>query len=110
MKNKTLNRLLFLIGFLTLVFYYGLIHPLVPFDTDDWINLTISRPLYPSLHSWNPTKVFPERLEPAAATVAVVALFGNDFMNRLLMYFIKLTYIFFLQYIHLSCELCMWMN
>ena len=49
MKDKTLNRLLFFIGFLILVFYYGLIHPLVPFDTDDWINVTISRPLYPSL-------------------------------------------------------------
>lgn len=87
MKNKTLNRLLFLIGFLTLVFYYGLIHPLVPFDTDDWINLTISRPLYPSLHSWNPTKVFPERLEPAAATVAVrfVAPIIGDYVNALIL-------------------------
>ncbi len=87
MKDKTLNRLLFFIGFLILVFYYGLIHPLVPFDTDDWINVTISRPLYPSLHCWNPTKVFPERLEPAAAAVAArfVAPIIGDYVNALIL-------------------------
>lgn len=87
MKDKTLNHFLFLAGFLTFVFYYGLIHPLVPFDTDDWINLTISRPLYPSLHCWNPTKVFPERLEPAVATVAVrfIAPIIGDYINALIL-------------------------
>lgn len=87
MKDKTLNRLLFFISFLILVFYYGLIHPLVPFDTDDWMNMTISRPFYPSLHCWNPTKVFPERLEPAAAAIAArfIAPVIGDYINALIL-------------------------
>jgi hypothetical protein len=87
MKDKTLNHLFFFIGFLALVFYYGLIHPLVPFDTDDWMNMTISRPLYPSLHCWNPTKVFPERLEPAVAMIAArfIAPVIGDYVNALIL-------------------------
>lgn len=87
MKDKTLNRLLFFAIFLALAFYYCLIHPLVPFDTDDWMNMTTSRPLYPSLHCWNPTKVFPERLEPAAAAVAArfVAPIIGDYVNALIL-------------------------
>ena len=87
MNDKTLNRLFFIAGFLTLVIYYGLIHPLVPFDTDDWLNLTISRPFYPSLHCWNPTKVFPERLEPAVAFIAAryVSSLTGDYVNALIM-------------------------
>lgn len=86
MKDKKLNRLLFFAIFLAFVIYYGLIHPLVPFDTDDWMNMTISRPFYPSLHCWNPTKVFPERLEPAAATIAArfVAPIIGDYVNALI--------------------------
>ena len=87
MKDKTLNRILFFSGFLILFFYYGLIHPLVPFDTDDWMNLTIKRPLYPSLHCWNPTKVFPERLEPAVAMFAArfIAPIIGDYINALIL-------------------------
>ncbi len=87
MKDNVLNRLLFFVGFLSFVFYFGLIHPLVPFDTDDWINLTILRPIYPSLQCWNPTKVFPERLEPAVAMVAVrfIAPLIGDYTNALIL-------------------------
>ena len=86
MKDKTLNRLLFITGFLILLFYYGLIHPLVPFDTDDWMNLTITRPFYPSLHCWNPTKVFPELLEPTVAKIAVrfITPVIGDYVNALI--------------------------
>lgn len=86
MKDKTLNRILFFTGFLILFFYYGLIHPLVPFDTDDWMNLTITRPFYPSLHCWNPTKVFPELLEPTVAKIAVrfITPVIGDYVNALI--------------------------
>lgn len=87
MKDKSFNKILFFIGFLILFFYYGLIHPLVPFDTDDWMNLTITRPFYPSLHCWNPTKVFPELLEPTVAKIAVRFIFPviGDYVNALIM-------------------------
>ena len=70
MKNKILNKLLLFLSLIAFIFFFGQIHPLVPFDTDDWMNLSIRRPLYPSLNWWNPTKVFPENLEPAVAIFA----------------------------------------
>ena len=103
MKDKTLNHLFFFIGFLALVFYYGLIHPLVPFDTDDWMNMTISRPLYPSLHCWNPTKVFPERLEPA---VAMIAAFALSLMVSKIRCFSSLYFIYVLYIVLLALDLC----
>ena len=87
MTNKALNRLLLFLSFLFFVFYFGLIHPLVPFDTDDWMNMSIVRPLYPSLNWWNPTKVFPERLEPAVAMFAVrfITPIIGDYINALIL-------------------------
>lgn len=87
MTNNALNRLLLFLSFLILVFYFGLIHPLVPFDTDDWMNMSIVRPLYPSLNWWNPTKVFPERLEPAVAMFAVrfISPIIGDYINALIL-------------------------
>lgn len=87
MNDKILNRLLFLGGFLVLVFYFGLIHPLVPFDTDDWININVSRPLFPSLADWNPTKLFPERLEPSVSLFAslYVTPITGDYVSALVM-------------------------
>lgn len=87
MTNKAINRLLLFLSFLAFVFYFGQIHPLVPFDTDDWMNMSIVRPLYPSLNWWNPTKVFPERLEPAVAMFAVrfIAPIIGDYINALIL-------------------------
>lgn len=87
MTNKALNRLLQFLSFFALVFYFGQIHPLVPFDTDDWMNMSIVRPIYPSLNWWNPTKVFPERLEPAVAMFAVKFIFPiiGDYINALIL-------------------------
>ena len=87
MTDKTLNRLLLFFGFIAFVFYYGQIHPLVPFDTDDWLNMSLVRPFYPSLNCWNPTKVFPEKLEPAVAAFAVrvIAPIIGDYINALIL-------------------------
>ena len=87
MTNKALNRLLLFLSFIAFVFYFGQIHPLVPFDTDDWMNMSIVRPLYPSLNWWNPTKVFPERLEPAVAMFAVrfITPIIGDYINALIL-------------------------
>lgn len=55
--------------FLFFVLYFFFVHPLVPFDSDDWFNMSISRPGVPWLSRsvYNPTKVFPEVLQPIVA-------------------------------------------
>ena len=87
MKNKILYRLLLVLSFIAFIFFFGQIHPLVPFDTDDWMNMSIERPLHPSLNWWNPTKVFPENLEPAVAMLAAsfIASIIGDYINALIL-------------------------
>jgi len=89
MNNKIYNPnwICFSVCFIIFVIFYGIIHPLVPFDTDDWMNMNISRPFYPSLECWNPTKVFPECLEPTVAMFAAyfIAPAIGDYVNALIL-------------------------
>lgn len=64
------NWLYYILLFIVLFVFYSYIHPLVPFCTDDWGNMTLVRGVYPSMSQWNPTKIFPECLEPLVAMVA----------------------------------------
>lgn len=87
MKTKILNRLLLFLSFIAFIFFFGQIHPLVPFDTDDWMNMSLERPLYPSLNWWNPTKVFPENLEPTVSMLAArfISTIIGDYVNALIL-------------------------
>lgn len=73
--KKYSNRMFYSILFLFFTLFFTIIHPLVPFCTDDWININIARPFYPSIFCWNPTKVFPESLEPLASMVAAYIIY-----------------------------------
>lgn len=68
------------------VVFFTQVHPIVPYDGDDWLNIIIERPPYPWLDCWNPTKVLPECLEPLVATAAgylLVPLIG-DYISSLI--------------------------
>ncbi len=73
--------------FLFIVFFvfFSQIHPLLPFDTDDWMYSGYSRPPYPSLNEWNPSKLLPECFQPAVTFVAAyfVAPLLGDYLNAL---------------------------
>lgn len=69
------NKVFYFILFLVFTLFFSTIHPLVPFCTDDWININIARPFYPSFFCWNPTKVFPESLEPLASMFAAYVIY-----------------------------------
>lgn len=64
------NWTFYTVVFVLFVVFFTHIHPIVPFDSDDWYNIIIERTPYPSLDYWNPTKVFPERFEPFVAMLA----------------------------------------
>lgn len=81
-SNWTFYILLFLLFFV----FFSQIHPLVPFNSDDWINMGMARRAYPSFAFWNPTKVFPECFEPFVASFAaffVTPLIG-DYLNAMI--------------------------
>lgn len=63
---------LLIFGFLFL--WFAKIHPLIPFDGDDWTYLAYVRLATPIWGEWNPSKVFPEVLYPLFSTFAAYAL------------------------------------
>ena len=72
---------LLIFGFLFL--WFTNIHPLIPFDADDWSYLAYVRPATPVWGDWNPAKVFPEVMYPFFSTVAAYALtpFTGDYIT-----------------------------
>ena len=72
------NWAFYIFLFLLFFVFFSQVHPLVPFNSDDWINMGMSRRAYPSFAFWNPTKVFPECFEP------LVALFAAFFVKPLI--------------------------
>lgn len=62
--------LFFLLVFLGLFIFFTKIHMLVPYDGDDWADLSNMRIALPKWHAWNPSKVLPEKLYPFAGYMA----------------------------------------
>lgn len=62
MKYKIFRSNWLFYGILLILFmnFFTEIHPLVAFDTDDWMHFGKSRGAYPSLSFWNPSKILPE--------------------------------------------------
>jgi len=65
----------YIILFVVFFVFFSYIHPLLPFDTDDWWYNGISRPPYPKLGLWNPTKVLPEILQPFMCMIAAYVIY-----------------------------------
>lgn len=65
------------------------IHPLFPFDGDDWSYMSYGRMAMPDTREWNPGKVFPETLFPFVSNLAayvVYPLTGNYFQSLTLLH------------------------
>lgn len=56
--------------FLILFVFFTQVHPLVPYDGDDWVNMSSFRVALPKWHAWNPVKVLPEISFPIAGYIA----------------------------------------
>lgn len=79
MKNKerimTTAWYLFVFGFLYI--WFTRVHPLVPFDSDDWLYLAYIRRGIPLWGDWNPAKLFPETLMPMVCSTAAQLLYPH---------------------------------
>lgn len=56
-----------------LVFFTS-VHPLLLFDSDDWLYVSNSRSAYPLWGNWNPTRVLPENLMSISSGLGVILL------------------------------------
>ena len=75
--------------FAGLFVFFFVIHPLIIFDGDDWYNIYYARTPFPSLFSWNPTRILPEILMPTVSSLAAYVIYPliGDYIGSLsLMY------------------------
>ncbi len=79
------DHLFYFLIFLGFFIFFAEVHPIIPFDADDWENMSFNRIALPSLDLWNPTKVFPECFQPLVGLVAayVVSPLVGDYLNAL---------------------------
>ena len=80
--KKRIEIIFFIILALITFAFFGVIHPLIIFDTDDWLYVYYSRKAIPSLEIYNPAKVFPEILMPLVSETTSYTLYpiAKDFV------------------------------
>lgn len=61
--------------FLLIYIFFSQIHPVYPYDADDWTYLFMSRGMYPSMGYYNPTRVLPEILMPLAGQISMSVVY-----------------------------------
>ena len=87
-SNRTIMKsdyLFYFLIFLVFFIFFAEVHPIIPFDADDWIFLSFNRMAIPSTSYWNPTKLFPECFQPFVGLIAayVVSPLVGDYLNAL---------------------------
>lgn len=75
MKKQLNSYFFFLATFLLLVLFFSQIHPLLPFDSDDWTFMSANRIALPSPRYWNPSRVLPEVLMPFFSGLAAYTIY-----------------------------------
>jgi len=88
MFNKNIISYCCFYLFLFIIFFvfFSQVHPLLPFDTDDWMYIGLTRPPYPTFSQWNPAKLLPECLQPLIGFVAayIVTPIIGDYIHALI--------------------------
>ena len=74
MNKKLVEFVVFGIFLAGLFLFFSYVHPLVPYDGDDWHYLSEFRHAWPEWGSWNPSKVLPETLMPLCGYVSAYVL------------------------------------
>lgn len=107
MKHKTGLRFfiftMIIIGVSLLCFFIK-IHPLYIYDTDDWTYISYSRPAWPTVKQWNPTKILPEILMPLSAELGVrfIYPFTGDYIGSMAVTFGIVLVVFIMGYLVLQ--------
>lgn len=89
-KKCSVSSILFYTSvFATFIVFYFQVHPLVPFDMDDWANMSLARPGYPTISDdvFNPTKIFPEVLQVLTGLLGayVITPLLGDYVTSLIL-------------------------
>ena len=84
-KNNYKTIIYFIIIFLVLACFFIRNHPIVLFDTDDWLYTGITREAIPKAEEYNPSKLLPETIMPLVSSLGVNIFmpFTNDYISSL---------------------------
>ena len=68
-----------------IMIFFTSIHPLIIYDSDDWLYMSYRREAVPDIHEWNPSKVLPETLMPIVSDVGahIIRPFVGDYLKSL---------------------------
>lgn len=111
MNRKNYLPVAFFVGlFMFFLLYYIVIHPLIPYNSDDWMFMSANRIALPSIHAWNPSRVFPEFLMPLVSELAsflIYPLCHDYFLSQTILHSFVIS-IFLTSYVgmfyHLLCK------
>ena len=89
--------------FFILLMFFTVAHPVVPYENDDWLCLSLFRHPFPNIGAWNPSRVFPEVLEPFAGVFAayIVNPILGDYLTSI-SFTVALTVAIFTTFFYLS--------
>lgn len=74
-KQRLITSLFFVAVFLLFCIFFINMHPLFPYDCDDWRFMSYNRIAMPSIHQWNPGKVFPELMFAYVSNLAAYTIY-----------------------------------
>lgn len=109
MKDNIWKYAYFSVIFIFFFIFFSKLHPLVPYDGDDWRYLGFAREAIPLWKDWNPTRVLPEILMPLMGYVAAYLIFpvNGDYIHAVtissslfLSFFITVYLWMFSRYLH----------
>ncbi|MBR1471924.1 MAG: hypothetical protein IJ600_09830 [Lachnospiraceae bacterium] len=88
-RNKKMIGILFYAGiFFFCCIFFSQVHPLVPYDMDDWLYVGWRRNAYPLWKDWNPARVFPETFMSLISDLGVFVLkpvFHLEYLHALIL-------------------------
>lgn len=73
-KRDWIGAAVFCAVLAAMLVFFTSVHPLLLFDSDDWLYVSNARSAYPLWGAWNPTRVLPENLMSAASGLGVILL------------------------------------
>lgn len=93
LKEK-INCVYLMIIFIVMFVFFCFIHPLIPYDGDDWTYIAYIRAAVPLWGDWNPTRIFPETFMPICSYIAVYfikPIIGNYIYSLMITYAIVMS-------------------
>lgn len=110
-KNQNIAYIFYnILIFIFFFVFFSQVHPLIPFDTDDWKYIGFERPPYPTINQWNPTKLLPECLQPLIGMFAAYFLTPiiGDYIYALVVTHAFVVSLFIIGYLYSVQRLVVW--